>query len=112
MKKLQIDNLLQELKSIADGQRDAIKCNDMDQLFELQERRREIIAKIQNIDISPNSNSTTAKEIITEIINIDDEIKKLIKTNMNIIVSSLSNINNIRDFLKSKDYKHKLCLNI
>ncbi len=107
---LDIERLLSEIKEIAECQRQAILNQDMDRLFCLQDKRRDIMEMIQKFDIFKKENnkkdeiispdkesfSPAIKKLIEEIIRIDEDIKSMIKRDMNTVINSMAVLGQVK----------------
>ena len=109
MRSKKIVECLLQVKKLTKKQIYALKNNDIQRLFELQDKRRSLFKtlerfkqdlNIQNIDAEIK---LSVKSLIQEIQQLDSELRSLIKDNMNRIMQGLISIENIKHgFLKTK----------
>ncbi len=114
-----LEELLFELKAIAAAQIEAVERGMIDRLFELQDKRTEIIENIQKIDTEDGgswidnegiyrheesqSSEVALNELITEILEMDREIKERVRGEMNGILGRLHKLQTMKEgFFKSQ----------
>ena len=112
-----IERLLSEIKEIAECQREAILQQDMDRLFCLQEKRRGIMAMIQRFDTLKKEGNKkdeiissqrekifpSIKKLVEEIIRMDEDIKSMIKKDMNTVINSMATVAQVKkSFLRNR----------
>jgi hypothetical protein len=127
-----IYGLISELRTLASAQMEAVREDRVELLFELQEQRRDVIEKIQKIDVpaeksvlfdgseeesswEEEENSPSVKEMILEIVEMDREIKERIRSEMNGILGRLNRLEQMKKGFcqRGSGERHgkNLCLN-
>jgi len=127
-----IYGLIAELRTLARAQMEAVREDQVELLFGLQEQRRELLEKIQKFDISPETGilfdgeeeessgggediSPSLKDMVLEIIEMDREIKERIRSEMNGILGRLNRLEQMKKgFCRGgrKDQRGKgVCIN-
>jgi RNA polymerase-binding transcription factor DksA len=108
-----IYGLIAELRTLARAQMEAVREDQVELLFGLQEQRRELLEKIQKFDISPETGilfdgeeeessgggediSPSLKDMVLEIIEMDREIKERIRSEMNGILGRLNRLEQMK----------------
>lgn len=122
----EVVRLLTEMKEIARKQKQAILSQDMDRLFSLQDKRRDIMEMIQKFDIFKKENnkkdeiissekeslSLSIKNLLEEIIRVDEDIKSMIKKDMNTVINSMTVVGQVKRSFLSNRKQQNLQVNI
>lgn len=106
--------LYDELLELAEAQKRALEEERVDEMLDIQERRRGIVEEIQDLDgqrtaglLSGRKGCETGKKLqhiektIEKILSIDMDIKRAVNNNLNSISGKLGSINKIKTFLHS-----------